>query len=292
MKRFFIAQIFLLMITACGYLISNMGFADESYPYSAVPAQPQYTAVPAQPNGQSNPTYVSCPRCGRMYPSPVDTLNNLAVYTCPYCNGQFTLSQYVSTDLPPTFVVPAPPPVILIPGTDVYYVPDVEVDILFCNGDWYRPYGGRWYIARHYNGPWGYLIPPRVPRVLINLPLNHRSILSGNRRIPYEDLQKNWGRWEREGHLDRGEGLRGKGPRGHQEGHASIQAQHPSEGLRGGGPRGHERYMPLLKKEERGKGLRGEGPRGHPEGHAFIQAQHPSEGLRGGGTRGHGGKGR
>ncbi len=158
MKRFFIAQFFLLMITACGYLISNMSFADESYPY-----------------GQSNPTYA----------------------------------------LPPTFVVPAPPPVILIPGTDVYYVPDVEVDILFCHGDWYRPYGGRWYIARHYNGPWEYLIPPRVPRVLINLPLNHRSILSGNRRIPYEDLQKNWGRWERERHLDRGEGLRGGGPRGH-----------------------------------------------------------------------------
>ncbi len=116
---------------------------------------------------------------------------------------------------PPPFVVPAPPPVILIPETYVYYVPDIEVDILFYHGYWYRPHEGRWYIAQHYNGPWGYLAPQKVPRDLIRLPPNYHNIPPGHQRIPHEDLKKNWGRWERERHLERGEGLRGEGPRGH-----------------------------------------------------------------------------
>jgi hypothetical protein len=104
---------------------------------------------------------------------------------------------------PPAYVVPAPPPVILIPGSYVYYVPDIDVDILFYHGYWYRPYEGRWYRARYYNGPWVYLASSGVPHVLINLQPNYRSIPPGHRRIPYGQLKKNWGRWEKERYWDR-----------------------------------------------------------------------------------------
>ena len=44
-------------------------------------------------------------------------------------------------------VIPAPPGLIVVPGTYVYYPPEVGVDIFFYRGYWYRPYDGGWYIA-------------------------------------------------------------------------------------------------------------------------------------------------
>ncbi len=106
----------------------------------------------------------------------------------------------------PAFVVPSPPPMVVIPGTYVYVAPDIGVDILFYHGSWYRPHEGRWYGARSYNGPWVYLAPARVPRVLLELPPGYRRVPPGYRRITYGDMQKNWKRWERERywHKDRG----------------------------------------------------------------------------------------
>jgi hypothetical protein len=99
---------------------------------------------------------------------------------------------------PPGYVFPDPPEVAVIPGTYVYVVPDINVDILFYHGYWYRPYGGRWYWARFYNGPWVYLAPGRVPRVLLELPPGYRRLPPGYHHIPYGHLQANWERWERE----------------------------------------------------------------------------------------------
>jgi hypothetical protein len=43
---------------------------------------------------------------------------------------------------PPPLVIPAPPPVIVVPDTYVYFAPEVEADLLFHHGYWYRPYQG------------------------------------------------------------------------------------------------------------------------------------------------------
>lgn len=104
--------------------------------------------------------------------------------------------------LPPLFV-PAPPPVILVPGSYVYFAPDVDVDILFFHGYWYRPYGGRWYRSSFYNGPWGFVPARRVPRALINLPPGYRNVPPGHERIPYGQLKGNWRSWEKERHWDK-----------------------------------------------------------------------------------------
>ena len=45
----------------------------------------------------------------------------------------------------PALVFSTPPPVIVIPGTYVYAVPDIEAGLFFYQGYWYRPYAGRWY---------------------------------------------------------------------------------------------------------------------------------------------------
>jgi len=63
----------------------------------------------------------------------------------------------------PPLVIPAPPPVFLVPGTYAYFAPDVNVELFFYGGFWYRPYGGGWYRSSHYGGPWGFVVQNRVP---------------------------------------------------------------------------------------------------------------------------------
>jgi hypothetical protein len=108
--------------------------------------------------------------------------------------------------LPPPLVIPAPPPVVVIPDTYVYYPPDVDAEIFFYHGYWYRPYRGYWYWSKSYGGPWGYY-GRRPPRPLLKLPPRYREHYRDRRmeyhHIPHHELQQNWGRWERERHWDR-----------------------------------------------------------------------------------------
>src|SRR5512133_2138408 len=63
----------------------------------------------------------------------------------------------IQIPLPPMIVFEQPPAMIVIPDTDdVYVVPDVDVDIFFWNGWWWRPWEGRWYRSRYYNRGWAY----------------------------------------------------------------------------------------------------------------------------------------
>ncbi len=104
---------------------------------------------------------------------------------------------------PPRLVISAPPPVVVIPETYVYFAPDLEVDLFFYHDHWYRPYRGRWYRATAYNGPWVFVDTVRVPRVLVHLPPNHRHLPPGHERISYQHLKKNWRNWERDRHWDK-----------------------------------------------------------------------------------------
>jgi hypothetical protein len=104
--------------------------------------------------------------------------------------------------LAPAYLMPSPPPVVVIAGTYVYFAPGLELDILFYRGYWYRSYGDHWYRSYSHNGPWGFVPPYSVPRALVALPPHYRYIDAGYARIPYGQLKKNWGRWERERHWD------------------------------------------------------------------------------------------
>jgi hypothetical protein len=104
---------------------------------------------------------------------------------------------------PPAYAFPAPPEVALIPGTYAYFVPGIGIDIFFYHGYWYRPFGGRWYVAQYYKGPWAFVTASRVPGVLFSLPPGWRRVPPGYRPIPHRDLNRNWERWERERHWDR-----------------------------------------------------------------------------------------
>jgi hypothetical protein len=111
----------------------------------------------------------------------------------------------------------APPEVVVIPGTYVYMVPDANVDVLFYQGYWWRPYEGRWYRSQNYNGQWSYIDTRSIPRGLRDLPQDYRHRLSpGYERIPHRDLQKNWKKWEKEKYWDR-RGGQDRGGQGKQD---------------------------------------------------------------------------
>jgi len=101
---------------------------------------------------------------------------------------------------PPRLAISSPPEVVVIPNTYVYYAPDVQTDIFFYHGYWYRPYQGYWFRSAGYSGPW--VRVEDVPYVLLNLPPDYRA-MHGYRRIPHRELSRNWRTWERDRYWER-----------------------------------------------------------------------------------------
>ena len=118
----------------------------------------------------------------------------------------------IGISLPPLIVFAAPPELIVIPDTYVYVAPDIDVDIFFWNGWWWRLWDGRWYRSHYYDRGWGYY--DRVPIFYFDIDPGWRGYYrnhnwQGHRwnyeRIPYQRLHQNWRswhndrRWERRG---------------------------------------------------------------------------------------------
>ena len=99
---------------------------------------------------------------------------------------------------PPPIVVSEPPGVVMIPHSQVYFVPDPQIDVFFYGGYWWSPRGDRWYRARAYNGPWGVIERNRVPRAVIYVPRDYRGRYERERHVPYGQWKKEHGRWDRE----------------------------------------------------------------------------------------------
>ena len=72
------------------------------------------------------------------------------------------------------------PPLALVPGTPVYYAPDVPYN--------YFAYGGRFYVyqrevwlwASAYNGPWTVMALERVPQPILTVPVRYYKAPPGH----------------------------------------------------------------------------------------------------------------
>ena len=120
------------------------------------------------------------------------------------------VSVHVNIPLPPPIFFPAPPMPVVIPETNVYAVPDVQEDIFFSAGWWWRPWEGRWYRSRYYDRGWAYY--RGVPSFHRNVPPGWRNDYRDHRwkgqpwehqRVSHQDLQRNWRGWEKDGHWRR-----------------------------------------------------------------------------------------
>ncbi|OGR05667.1 MAG: hypothetical protein A2511_04440 [Deltaproteobacteria bacterium RIFOXYD12_FULL_50_9] len=98
----------------------------------------------------------------------------------------------INLGLPP-IIVSEPPEVVMVPGSQVYFVPRLEFDVFFHNGYWWSPRGGRWYRTRDYNGQWQVIDKRYVPRAVHRVPRNYRDVYVRERPIPY-------GQWKKQGY--------------------------------------------------------------------------------------------
>ena len=128
----------------------------------------------------------------------------------------------VGIPLPPHIAFGAPPEMVVIPETNVYVVPDLDVDIFFWSGWWWRPWEGRWYRSRNYSSGWGYY--RNVPSFYREVPSNWRNDYRDQRwggrqwnyqRIPHQQVQRNWSNWEKNRHWEKQStwGVQGLKPR-------------------------------------------------------------------------------
>ena len=102
----------------------------------------------------------------------------------------------VGVALPPPIVVETPPAVVALPAAPgVYAAPDVDVDLFFWNGWWWRPWGGHWYRSRYYDHGWGYF--RNVPRFYSRVNPGWRGYYRGHNwngrpwnyhRIPHQEF--------------------------------------------------------------------------------------------------------
>lgn len=116
----------------------------------------------------------------------------------------------ISIGLPPLIVFAAPPELIVLPDTYVYVAPEIDVDLFFWNGWWWRLWEGRWYRSHYYDRSWSYY--NRVPSFYFDIDPGWRGYYRdrnwyGHRwdyeRIPHQRLRQNWKSWQNNRHWER-----------------------------------------------------------------------------------------
>jgi hypothetical protein len=167
------------------------------------------------------------------------------------------VSVHVNIPLPPPIVFAAPPEVVPLPESDVYVVPDVQEEIFFSGGWWWRPWEGRWYRSHYYDRGWAHY--RGVPAFHRNIPPGWRDDFRNHRwqgqpwehqRVNHGDLNRNWRGWEKNKHWRSRPGVRG----GEGPGFRRDDRRHPGEA----GP---------AKPDRRRPDRRGPGHQGNEEGH-------------------------
>ena len=106
---------------------------------------------------------------------------------------------------PPPITVGAPPEVVAVPGSEVYFVPQPGVDVFFFDGYWWSPRGDRWYRAGAYNGPWAVIDRRHVPGPVLGVPKDYRRRYGKERHVPYAEWNKAGRHAPREEHKEQRE---------------------------------------------------------------------------------------
>jgi hypothetical protein len=142
----------------------------------------------------------------------------------------------INIPLPPLITFSAPPEVVVIPETDVYADPDLNVNMYFYGGWWWRPWQGRWYRSRDYNSGWEYYrntpsFYNRIPSGWRGAYRNHQY--KGNewnaQRIPHDQLQQNWSTWQRNRYWEKQNSWGVRGLRSRTQSQQSYQSGRQQE---------------------------------------------------------------
>lgn len=157
----------------------------------------------------------------------------------------------VPIPLPPPIPFVAPPNVIVLPGTDVYAVPDVQEDIFFRGGWWWRPWQGNWYRSKFHDRGWSHYrgAPSWYGRVPRDWRHNYSNHVWGGRSwrppsIRHGGIDQHWrgGHWRNDHGWGRPGGRSGgRTLRGGKSGGRTYPDGRTGKSNRGGSKRGDRR---------------------------------------------------
>lgn len=84
--------------------------------------------------------------------------------------------------------LPGPPPLVVIPGTPVYYSPRAPANVFFYAHQYWAFADGGWYVGPTWNGPWVVVEPGYLPPPLLQVPVGY-----------YPVPPPHWREWRRDG---------------------------------------------------------------------------------------------
>ena len=81
---------------------------------------------------------------------------------------------------PPPVIFPAPPRVVLVPQTPVYYAPDTSYNVFFYQGRYWSFHEGAWFLANSHGGPWAFVPVAQVPPPVLAVPVRYYRVPPGH----------------------------------------------------------------------------------------------------------------
>jgi hypothetical protein len=79
----------------------------------------------------------------------------------------------------PPIVITTPPQLVVVPGTSVYYAPEIPANFFFYKGRYYSAVNNIWSRAPAYNGPWVVIQIGQVPPPILSVPVEYYKIPPG-----------------------------------------------------------------------------------------------------------------
>jgi hypothetical protein len=98
----------------------------------------------------------------------------------PAGRAEINVNINVGPPPPPPVVLAAPPRLVLVPGSPVYYAPDLSFNVFAFGGRYYSFHDGGWFVATTYRGPWAVVAVEQVPPPLIAVPVKYYKIPPGH----------------------------------------------------------------------------------------------------------------
>lgn len=77
---------------------------------------------------------------------------------------------------PPVVAVTAPPRVVVVPNSPVYYAPEGNVNLFVYGGRYYTFHEGNWFVGPKHSGPWTFVAVERVPAPVIAVPVKYYRV--------------------------------------------------------------------------------------------------------------------
>lgn len=85
----------------------------------------------------------------------------------------------VNVARPPVLVIAAPPRLVAVPGSPVFYSPTANDTLFAYGGGYYTVHGGTWFFAASPGSAWNIIATDRVPRPVLAVPATYYKISPG-----------------------------------------------------------------------------------------------------------------